>query len=141
MIAGHNTYSLRDLVTGGAVDGSDFERHLLRYAAETLNLTLPTLETSLQRTRPEHWETLMGTVAETWVEQGKAAGIAEGLTVGLAEGKAATLLRQARLKFGALPDARVAQVQGANQDQLDSWLDALILAEDLDAVFGGRDSQ
>ena len=113
---------LLDLVTGGPVDGSEFEGHLLHYITRIFDMDLLVLEASLQRTKPQHWETLMGTVAEKWVEQGKAE----------------TFLRQARLKFDTIPDARVAQVRAAQQDQLDAWLDALILAEDLDAVFARR---
>ena len=145
---------LLDLVTGGPVDGSEFQGHLLHYITRIIDMDLPALKASLQRTRPQHWETLMGTVAQEWMEQGKIAGIAEGevrgigkgkvigiaegKVLGIAEGKAETFLRQARLKFGTIPDAREAQVRAANQDQLDAWLDALILAEDLDAVFARR---
>ena len=125
---------LLDLVTGGPVDGSEFEGHLLQYIIQIFNMEQSALVASLQRTRPQHWETLMGTVAQEWMEQGKTAGIAEGK----AEGKAEAFLRLARLKFGTIPDARVAQVCAAQQDQLDAWLDALILAEDLDAVFARR---
>ena len=83
----------------------------------------------------------MGTVAEKWVEQGRAEGIEKGKVLGIAESKAETFLRQARLKFDTIPDARVAQVCAANQNQLDAcWLDALILTEDLDAVFARRSS-
>ena len=50
-------------------------------------------------------------------------------------GKAETFLRQARLKFGTLPEARVTQVHAAGLDQLDAWLVSLILAANLDDVF------
>ena len=149
---------LLDLMTGGPVDGSAFENHLLRYIVEKMNLTPPMLKASLRRTKPEDWETLMGTVAQAWLEQGearglekgKAVGIAEGKAVGIAEGKAVgiaegearakaeTFLRQARLKFGEIPKARTAQVRAAASAELDAWLEALILAEDLDAVFAPR---
>ena len=135
---------LLDLVTGGPVDGNEFEGHLLLYIIQIIDMELPALEASLQRTRPQRWETLMGTVAQEWMEQGRAEGevrgIGKGKIIGKAEGKAETFLRQARLKFGTIPDARVAQVRAAQQDQLDAWLDALILAEDLDAVFARRSS-
>ena len=65
----------------------------------------------------------MGTVAQEWMEQGKV------------EGRVETFLRQARLKFKAIADTHVEQIYAASQDQLDIWLDALILAEDLDEVF------
>ena len=103
-------------------------------------MELPALEASLQRTRSQRWETLMGTVAEKWVEQGRTEGIEKGKVPKIAEGKAETFLRQAQLKFDTIPDARVAQVRAANQDQLDAWLDALVLPEDLEAVFARRSS-
>ena len=135
---------LLDLVTGGPVDGSEFEGHLLHYIIQIIDMEQPVLEASLQRTRPQRWETLMGTVAQEWVEQGRAEGevrgIGKGKVLGIAEGKAEAFLRLARLKFDTIPDARVAQVRAAQQDQLDAWLDALILAEDLDAVFARRSS-
>ena len=137
---------LLDLVTGGTVDGSEFESHIITYISEKFNIEPPTLEASLQRTKPQRWETLMGTAAESWLKQGraegktegKAEGIAEGKVIGIAEGKAETFLRQARLKFDAIPDARVAQVRAASLVQIDAWLDALILAEDLNDVFAKR---
>ena len=70
------------------------------------------------------------------IEKGRASGFAEGRAIGITEGKAAALLRLARLKFETIPDAHVAQVHAADQDQLDAWLDALISAGNLDAVFG-----
>ena len=141
---------LLDLVTGGMVDGSEFESHIITYISEKFNIDAPTLEASLQRTKPQRWEILMGTAAESWLEQGRTEGKAEGKAegevlgiekgkvIGIAEGKAETFLRQARLKFDAIPDARVAQVRAASLVQIDAWLDALILAEDLNDVFAKR---
>ena len=151
---------LLDLVTGGTVDGSEFESHIITYISEKFNIDAPTLEASLQRTKPQRWEILMGTAAESWLEQGRTEGwtegkaegwtegkaegegevlgIEKGKVIGIAEGKAETFLRQARLKFDAIPDARVAQVRAASLVQIDAWLDALILAEDLNDVFAKR---
>ena len=69
----------------------------------------------------------MGTAAQIWMEQGKAEGIAEG--------KADTFVRQACRKFGRLSAERAEQVRSASPEQLDAWLDALIIADDIDAVF------
>ena len=149
---------LLDLVTGGMVDGSEFESHIITYISEKFNVDGPTLEASLQRTKPQRWEILMGTAAESWLEQGRTEGwtegkaegrtegraegevlgIEKGKVIGIAEGKAETFLRLARLKFDAIPDARVAQVRAASLVQIDAWLDALILAEDLNDVFAKR---
>ena len=149
---------LLDLVTGGMVDGSEFESHIITYISEKFNVDGPTLEASLQRTKPQRWEILMGTAAESWLEQGRTEGktegraegevigiekgevigIEKGKVIGIAEGKAETFLRLARLKFDAIPDARVAQVRAASLVEIDAWLDALILAEDLNDVFAKR---
>ena len=149
---------LLDLVTGGTVDGSEFESHIITYISEKFNVDGPTLEASLQRTKPQRWEILMGTAAESWLEQGRTEGwtegkaegevigiekgevigIEKGKVIGIAEGKAETFLRLARLKFDAIPDARVAQVRAASLVEIDAWLDALILAEDLNDVFAKR---
>ena len=55
---------LLDLITGGAVAGSEFERHIVRYIVERMNLTPRLLEASLRRTKPDRWEALMGAVAK-----------------------------------------------------------------------------
>ena len=72
----------------------------------------------------------MGTAAQIWMEQGKAAGIAEG--------KADTFLRLARLKFGDLSSVQAEQVRSASPEQLDSWLEALLTARDITVVLGAR---
>ena len=137
---------LLDLMTGGTLAGSDFERHLLRYIAERMNLTPPMLEASLRRTKPDRWEALMGTVAEAWLEQGRAEGIekglAEGIEKGLAEGiekgqsagQAGLLLRQLELRFGELPEAVRDRVRGASVPELEAWAEAVLDAASLDEV-------
>ena len=57
------------------------------------------------------------------------------MAAGFVEGKAETFLRQARLKLSIHPDTCVAQVHAAGRDQLDWWLDVLILAKELVDVF------
>ena len=78
---------LLDLVTGGMVDGSEFESHIITYISEKFNVDAPTLEASLQRTKPQRWEILMGTAAESWLEQGRTEGWTEGKAEGKAEGE------------------------------------------------------
>ncbi len=73
----------------------------------------------------------MGTIAETWIKQGKARGKA----IGIAEGKAETFIRLARLKFGAVPPPRIDAVRNAATTQLDRWLEALITATTLESIF------
>ncbi len=151
-----------DQMTGGPVAGSEFERHIIRYIAERMNLTPPLLEASLRRTKPDRWEALMGTVAEAWIEQGRAEGIergrtegrteglAEGRTKGLAEGRteglaqgiatgqAGLLLRQLELRFGDLPDTVRERVHGASASELEAWAAAVLVAASLDEALAAR---
>ena len=57
----------------------------------------------------------------------------------MAQGKAETLLRQARIRFGDVPAARSDEVRTADATTLDRWLDALIGAESLEEVFENLD--
>ena len=141
---------LLDLMTGGTLAGSEFERHLMRYIVERMNLTPPLLEASLRRTKPDRWEALMGTVAEAWIEQGKAEGIeqglaqgiekglAEGIEKGLSEGiekgQAGLLLRLMERRFGALPEAVRQRVRDASASELEAWAEAVLDAASLDEV-------
>ena len=141
---------LLDLMTGGPLAGSDFERHLLRYIVERMNLTPVMLEASLRRTKPDRWEALMGTVAEAWLEQGRAEGIerglaqgierglAQGIEKGLAQGiekgQAGLLLRQLERRFGELPQPVRERVRGASIPELEAWAEAVLTAASLDEV-------
>ena len=71
-------------------------------------------------------EYLMATLVERLVQKGRA------------EGKAETLLRQLVLRFGAVPDGVKARVRAAVGGDLDAWLDAILEAPDLEAVFVSR---
>ncbi len=128
---------LLDEMTGGPVAGSAFERHIVRYIAECMNLTPPLLEASLRRTKPDCWEALMGTVAQAWIEQGIERGRSEGREEGrrtLTE----LLLRQLALRFGDVPDAVREQVRGASAAELEVWAEAVLMATSLDEVLAVR---
>lgn len=129
---------LLDLIVGGPVAGSEFERHILRYIVERMNLTLAHLEASLRRTKPDRWEALMGTVAEAWLEQGRAEGIEKGLADGRAEGRAELLLRQIELRFGHAPETVRDRIRTASLAELEAWGEAILVAASLDEVLTAR---
>jgi len=81
------------------------------------------LAAALRQTKPETWERLMETIAETWIKKGKA------------DGKIDTFLRLSRLKFGDLSPQHVEAVQTASVAQLDHWLEALISDRTPDDIF------
>jgi hypothetical protein len=74
----------------------------------------------------------MSIAAEEW----KAEGIQIGQAMGKAEGKADMLLRQLRRRFDSLPEAVVAKVRDASEDQLNEWADNILDARNLEMVFG-----
>ncbi len=143
------------------VDGSDLESATLHYIVGDQKITQTMLEAALRQAKPERWEALMGTLAETWFEQGKADGMAEGeargKAVGMAEGeargkaagmaegeargKAETFLQLARLKYGDLSEQCIEAVRIASATQLDHWLHALLSAETLEDIFNPPHSQ
>ena len=73
--------------------------------------------------------------------KGLAAGKAEGLAAGEALGKADTLRTFLIRRFGPLPADVRARIDAADLDQLDAWLDRLLDAPTLEAVFGPDTSQ
>ena len=85
----------------------------------------------------------MGTIAETLIAEGKIAGIAEGKLEGIAEGEARgeaqggarTLVRQMERRFGVLMPEVHNRIQSASVEQLDIWLDRILDAQSIDAVF------
>ena len=144
--------ALLDLIVGGPVAGSAYERHIIRYVVEGMNLTPALLEASLRRTKPDRWEALMGTVAEAWIEQGRAEGIEKGLAEGIekgrsegreegrAEGRAGIVLRLLEMRFGVLPAAASDRVRGASAAELEAWAEAVLTAASLDEVLAAGTS-
>jgi len=106
----------------------------------------------VREAKPERWEPIMGSIAETLIERGKAEGIAkgraegkaegrtegraEGRAEGKAEGKAEGLFRLLTRRFGPLPHELERQLAGASVTELDVWLDNFLEAPSLEAVFG-----
>ena len=72
---------------------------------------------------------------------GEALGKAKGLAAGEALGKADTLRTFLIRRFGPLPADVRARIDAADLDQLDAWLDRLLDAPTLEAVFGPDTSQ
>ena len=69
----------------------------------------------------------MDTIAETLIAENKAEW--------LAEGKAETLVRQLERRFGPISQDVKGRILGASVTDLETWLDAILDARDLDSVF------
>ena len=116
-----------DMLVAGLVD-TEFGHYLLNYTVRHLNVTQDDLNAALQRKSTDtrdgmQRKALVMTIAETLHAEGRT------------EGKVETLLRLAKLKFGAIPRSIATRLREASNEDLDRWLDALITADDLNAVF------
>ncbi len=129
-------------IAEGLTEGGDLRRQILEYVLRVYDIGLEELRTTLRDQGHDEMEAIVGTIAETLLQQGEARGLSKGLlegrAEGRAEGKAETLLRLARLRFGAVPAARADEVRSADAETLDRWLDALVGAEALEEVFEPR---
>ena len=67
--------------------------------------------------------------------KGEVKGRAEGEAIGEVKGQARTLLRLLERRFGPITDRVRARVSGADLDAIDQWLDRVLEAPTLDAVF------
>ena len=96
------------------------------------------------KTFAEKWDEEHG---ERYLEEGEAKGRAEGEAKGRAEGeargeakgkvrgKAEIVLKLLRLRFGDLPEEVKARVAQASLEELEIWIERVLTAESLDAVF------
>ena len=70
-----------------------------------------------------------------FTEQAEARGEARGEAKGRIEAQRDTLRKLLELKFGALDDATLARVLAAAPAELERWLERILTARHLDAVF------
>ena len=121
-----------------------FRRYSTRYEADVPE---PEIRAALDAAKDDGGEALMGTLAEKWMEQGKAEGLAagealghekgktEGKAEGLAEGEAKALTRLLTLRFGSLPASVTEQIASAPVTEVERWTDRVLEAATLEAVF------
>ena len=122
--------------------GDDLRRQTMEYVLRVYDLGMEELRTRLRNEGHNEMEALVGTIAETLLEQGEVRGLAKGRAqgeaLGLAKGKAETFLHLAQVKFGDIPAARADEVRAADAATLDRWLEVLIGADTLDEIFDPR---
>ena len=118
-------------------DGSVLEKQLVQYIHHAYNIQPETMLNAAKRAKPERWEALVGSLADTLIKQGREEGKAEGR----AEGLRASLKRFLVHRFGTLPAAHQVRIEAATITELDRWIDRAFNAANLDAVFGDTDSR
>jgi flagellar biosynthesis/type III secretory pathway protein FliH len=72
---------------------------------------------------------------DDWTQQLLRQGMAQGVERGRHSGLALTLQRQLTRRFGALPADITARIAAADESQLQNWLDQVLDAPTLAAVF------
>ena len=72
-------------------------------------------------------------IADQFIEEGRAEGLREGRREGLQH----TLLKQLRVRFGPLSREVTERVEAAGLDALDAWTDSVLTAPTLDDVLRG----
>jgi len=74
---------------------------------------------------------MVSNIAQEWIEEGRALGLARGVLLG----EARLLTRQLTLRFGTLPTEVTVRIEDADTDALETWADRLLDARTLDEVF------
>lgn len=91
-----------------------------------------------ERQYPQEDET-MKTFSQRHREAGIQAGIQEGMRKGIKTGELSslinTLLRLLNIRFGEVPIQVNEQVKQAETEQLNRWIDRVVVADSLESVF------
>lgn len=126
-----------------AARGLDEERARL-YLDLVLEFLNPAARILLERLMIENWQPqsdfmkrLDARARAEGLAEGRAEGLAQGLARGGVDGQRHLLARQLRKRFGALPAEIEDRVAQATQPELERWAEDLLVADSLDALFGG----
>ena len=109
---------------------------LVRYVLVDPNETeARMLREVLAEIMPGQEERIMSVAAEQLMAESLQRGLQQGRQEGRQEGEARTMLRLLERRFGPIPDPVRARVAAADLDSLDRWLDRVLDAATLEAVF------
>jgi predicted transposase/invertase (TIGR01784 family) len=99
------------------------------FSKETAN----EIKSNIETTYPEGSEVIM-TLAEKLREEGKKEGRQEGRQEGKKEGLIDSAIRVLRVKFGALPQNTIKQIEKLSVEKLELLIDDILLYEKLEDV-------
>ena len=104
------------------------ENQILGYMMSQFETDPETFNQAVRAAKPERGGISMKTVAQHIEDEGRA--------VGLAEGKSDSLTRLLQRRFGPLSSAVQSRIAGASLEELDGWVDQVLDAPSLEAMFG-----
>ena len=120
------------MVVEGLAGNDTLQKQVFEYILQTYpDADMDALQANLRSACGDEMEGLMGTMAEALIERGKA----EGLEIGKAEG----LTRIIERRFGPLSQTVRDRITLAGSDELDTWFDRVLDADNLEAMFDGTD--
>ncbi|WP_419737888.1 Rpn family recombination-promoting nuclease/putative transposase [Ruegeria sp.] len=122
-----------DALEAALLDNPALQERFAVYIRQTARgAALEELEQKLDAARTGQTEGILGRIIEELRAEGEARGRAEGE----AFGRKRDLIRLLERRFGSLPAADRARIEGADMDQLDAWIDRVLDAPGLAALFG-----
>ena len=117
------------LVVEALANSPALQKQTIEYILRTYpDVLLEDLSEGLSAAGADEMEDVVTTIAETLEARGRADGVAEG--------EAKSLIRLLERRFGTLTQATRDRISGADLDHLDRWIDRVLDAHSLDAVFG-----
>jgi len=87
---------------------------------------------------PNGLNTMLAETVEQWTKDWKQQGFEEGLEQGIRQGEASVLKRQLIWRFKVIAPEMLDRIEQAMPEQLEQWLDNLLEADTLEAVFKGH---
>ena len=119
------------------VEPTAVRRVVRRLGAGAEELYMSTAQKLIEKGRAEGRSLGLDEGRSLGLDEGRSLGLDEGRSLGLDEGQTTALLRFLEGRFGALPSDVASRVRSASREQREVWLDRVVHAESLDAVFDG----
>ena len=120
------------------------EKQIMRYIVDQFDIDFDTLAQAAHAAQPKRGGNFMTSLGQRLREEGRTVGIAEGRITGLAEGRTEgritalteSLTRLLQSRFGPLPPPARSRIAAASPTELENWLDQVLDAPSLEAIFG-----
>ena len=113
----------------------DLRRVIKEWLIQMLQRQLPDIKVDEVQSLTEIETMLARDWSEKWKDQGKAEGEQIGIAKGRVEGEGLLLRKLLVKRWGALPDWAEQKLTHASTEQLETWAEKILDADNLEAVF------